>query len=148
MIILTMRTNQLHFYWVYKVCKVYKNEKKYKQVWKNICLDVFASYCFFFFFFLSFEGQGILFKFWYFWFKQKQSLLSLIFCEPSNSYVFCECIVWCVMCGVPDLNFVRSWLFESMGDLKCTIVCCFSRPPMTLMVNGSCSIRRDNHSKI
>ena len=27
------------------------------------------------------------------------------------------------MSDVTDLNFVRSWLFESMGDTKCTIFC-------------------------
>ena len=27
------------------------------------------------------------------------------------------------MSDVTDLNFVRSWLFESMGDPKCTIFC-------------------------
>ena len=121
-----------------------KNTNRYK---KNSCLDVFAFLLPFSFLFLSFEGQRILFNFWYFLFKQKQSLLSLIFCETSNSYVLCECFVWCMMCGVPDLNFVRSWLFESMGDLKCTIVCCFSRPHMKLMINGSFSIRRNYSCK-
>ena len=28
------------------------------------------------------------------------------------------CDVWCVMCDVPGLFFVRSWLFESRGDQK------------------------------
>ena len=27
------------------------------------------------------------------------------------------------MSDATDLNFVRSWLFESMGDPKCTIFC-------------------------
>ena len=97
------------------------------------------SWCFafllHFFLFFSFKGQRILFNFWYF-FQKKQSLLSLLFCRTSNSYVMCECFVWCMMCDVPDLNFVRSWLFELMGDLKCTIFCCFARPPMELMVNS------------
>ena len=44
--------------------------------------------------------------------------------------------VYCMMRDVPDLNFVRSWLFELMGELKCNIFCCFARPPMELMVNA------------
>ena len=31
-------------------------------------------------------------------------------------YVLCD--VSCVMCDVPGLFFVRSWLFESRGDQK------------------------------
>ena len=31
-------------------------------------------------------------------------------------YVLCD--VWCVMCDVPGLFFVRSWFFKSRGDQK------------------------------
>ena len=51
-------------------------------------------------------------------------------------HVICESIVWCLMCDVPDINLVRFWIFELMRDLKCTIFCCFVRPPMELIVNA------------
>ena len=44
---------------------------------------------------------------------------SLIFCQTYKIimwYVMCD--VWCMMCDVTDLIFVRSWLFESRGYPK------------------------------
>ena len=43
----------------------------------------------------------------------------LIKLQTHTQYVLCD--VWCVMCEVPGLFFVRSWLFESRGDQKYAI---------------------------
>ena len=61
-----------------------KNTNRYE---KTFVLMFLPFYCLFFLF-LSFEEQRILLNFWYFLLKQKHPLLSLIFCETSNSYEF------------------------------------------------------------
>ena len=127
-----------------KVCKVYRKMRKNTNRYEKHLSWCFCIFIAFYSFSCLLKDREFCSTFDIFFLKQKKSLLFLIFCETSNSYVLCKCIVWCVMCGIPNLNFVRSWLFESMGDLKWTIVFCFSRPLMKLMVNGSFSIRRDN----
>ena len=72
-------------------------------------------YCFFSFSFLLKDKEFC--STFDIYFYKKKSLSSLVFCKTSNLYVIYECIIWCVMCDVPDFYFLRSWLFESIGDL-------------------------------
>ena len=108
-----------------------KYKKKVQMSMKNTFVVMFLPFYLIFFFS---KTENLVQLFMYFFFTKK-TLLSLLFSKTSYLYVICERIVWCVMCDVPDFNFVRSWLFVSMGELKWSIYCCFARSPMELREN-------------